>query len=251
MLIFNSYLCVVLLMCIAWLIAIFIKNISVIDLFWPLSIFSVGVHVVIRYECAWYGWLMFTLAAIWAARLFFFLFLTRIFKGQRDRRYHLLAQSWRRPYWSLLCHYQLQGLLAYIVALPLLFIAQLVSLGWFFCVGIVLCAVGLGGVTLADFQLQRFKQQSLTPICNQGLWRYSRHPNYFFEWFLWLGFALMVQGHNTATVVAFFSPLLLLYIFLKITGPLTEAASLKRHGARYHSYQKVTPFFLPIRSKNK
>ena len=81
--------------------------------------------------------------------------------------------------------------------------------------------------------------------CRAGLWRYSRHPNYFFEWVLWCGMATLALGTPLGWL-AYLSPALILYFILKITGiPPTEAQSLKSRGDDYRRYQQETSAFFP------
>jgi steroid 5-alpha reductase family enzyme len=106
---------------------------------------------------------------------------------------------------------------------------------------------GLIGESAADWQLARFKA---TPghagrICQAGVWNYSRHPNYFFEWLVWCGFALVALAAPWGWL-GLLSPALMLYTLLRVTGiPATEAAALARRGDAYREYQRTTSAFVP------
>jgi steroid 5-alpha reductase family enzyme len=103
------------------------------------------------------------------------------------------------------------------------------------------------GETLSDLQLYLFKNNSLNKgkVCNVGLWRYSRHPNYFFEWLNWWALALFSWGLSYA-YLTFISPLLISFFLFKVTGiPMTETQALKSKGEAYAQYQKETSVFVP------
>ena len=113
--------------------------------------------------------------------------------------------------------------------------------------GAVVWAIGLIGEAAADAQLARFKANPANRgrTCRDGLWRYSRHPNYFFEWTIWVGFFIVALGSpfGWATLVA---PSLMLYILLYVTGiPAAEAASLRSRGDEFREYQRTTSAFVP------
>jgi steroid 5-alpha reductase family enzyme len=95
--------------------------------------------------------------------------------------------------------------------------------------------------------LHRFKANPANRgrTCQAGLWRYSRHPNYFFEWVVWVGFFVFALGSPWGwTAVA--SPIVMLYILLFVTGvPAAEAASLRSRGDEFRAYQHTTSTFVP------
>lgn len=107
--------------------------------------------------------------------------------------------------------------------------------------------MGFGGVALADWQLARFKSQadSRGKTCRAGLWRYSRHPNYFFEWLHWCAYLLLALGGPYSWLAAI-TPLVLLYFLLFVTGiPPTEKQALASRGDDYRDYQRTTSPFVP------
>jgi steroid 5-alpha reductase family enzyme len=104
----------------------------------------------------------------------------------------------------------------------------------------------LGEMT-ADWQLARFKRnpKNKGKVCNVGLWRYSRHPNYFFEWLIWVSFALVASSARYG-YWGFLSPALILYFLLRVSGiPATEEQALRSKGDAYRKYQKATSPFIP------
>ena len=120
--------------------------------------------------------------------------------------------------------------------------------------GLAIWLIGFFGLSLADRQLARFKQspgRTRSEVCESGLWKYSRHPNYFFEWILWLGYLPM--GWHAQDRVYLIALPFVLYLFLtKITGiPFVEARKLEASGDAYRSYLERTSSFFPWIPKNK
>ena len=113
--------------------------------------------------------------------------------------------------------------------------------------GCALWLVALGGETLADRQLAAFKDDPANrgKVCDSGLWRYSRHPNYFFEWLVWVSFFLFALPSPWGWTTIF-APALMLFFLLRVTGiPYTEQQSLRSKGDAYRAYQRVTSPFIP------
>jgi steroid 5-alpha reductase family enzyme len=108
------------------------------------------------------------------------------------------------------------------------------------------------GEVIADSQLEGFKGApgNRGKVCEVGLWAYSRHPNYFFEWLMWVGYALVALFSHPWGWVAFLSPLLMLWLVTKVTGiPPTEAQSLRSRGDAFRDYQRRVSPFVPWKSK--
>ncbi len=105
----------------------------------------------------------------------------------------------------------------------------------------------MAGEGLADSQLKRFRAQpeNRGQICQAGLWNFSRHPNYFFEWLVWVGLFIFALG-SPLGCATLYCPALMLFFLLRVTGiPLTEELSLKSKGDRYREYQQTTSAFVP------
>jgi steroid 5-alpha reductase family enzyme len=109
--------------------------------------------------------------------------------------------------------------------------------------------VALVGEWVADRQLAAFKADpnNRGRVCRAGLWRYSRHPNYFFEWLVWVAYFVFALPSPWGWLSAL-SPLLMLFFLFRITGiPATEEQSLRSRGAEYREYQRTTSVFFPRR----
>ncbi len=191
--------------------------------------------------------LVAALSAAWSGRLGWHL-AARIRRSPEDGRYARLradrdgsVQGW------LFGFFQAQAFLCAVFAVPALVAAgNPTSLGWIDALG---CALWIGAVTgegIADRQLDRFRRDPANrgAVCRCGLWRYSRHPNYFFEWIHWWSYVCMGWGAHFgwATLVG---PVAMLLLIIKVTGiPPTEAQALSKRGQAYQQYQsEVSPFF--------
>ena len=111
-----------------------------------------------------------------------------------------------------------------------------------------LWVIGFAGESTADRQLLHFRldPQNRCRTCQLGLWRYSRHPNYFFEFVMWVAYALFASATPFGWI-AFACPAVMLFLLLKVTGiPATEAQALRTRGDEYREYQRTTSVFVPL-----
>ncbi len=113
--------------------------------------------------------------------------------------------------------------------------------------GAALWLIAISGEALADAQLAAFKRRASNKgrVCDAGLWRYSRHPNYFFEWLIWVAYFVFALGSPWGWV-AIVGPASILYLLLRVTGiPMTEEQSIRSRGDAYRRYQQTTSAFIP------
>lgn len=229
-----------------WGVYMFFRNPGVVDVGWVLSIALIGVLSFLQLrEPSVTHVVLLLLLIFWAVRLGGFLFLTRIVPAHIDGRYVEIKNSFSSTETiNYFINYQVQALLAAGIAFCLHFVfkqeIQYGSLVWF---SVLIIVIGILGEALADYQLYEFKQTGNTGICDVGFWKYSRHPNYFFEIVTWLGFALAgvaVSGSFWGLI----SPLLLWWIMDYITVPLTERVSLSKR-PEYAKYIEKTNKFIP------
>lgn len=113
--------------------------------------------------------------------------------------------------------------------------------------GILLWLIALSGEALADAQLVAFKRRGGVdgPVCRSGLWRYSRHPNYFFEWLNWCAFALLALSAPWG-FLALLCPAAMFVLLVYVTGiPPTEEQAVRSKGEAYRDYQRTTSAFVP------
>jgi steroid 5-alpha reductase family enzyme len=195
------------------------------------------------------------LAGGWSLRLASYLLFDRIFRGEEDGRYQRLRSKWgNKADTYFLVFFQFQALLVPLLSLPLLVVAHNSSPGptGFDIAGILIFLVAIIGEAIADRQLRRFRSDpgNKGKTCRNGLWRYSRHPNYFFEWFHWWAYVAFGVG-STYAWVTLFGPLIMWVFLFKITGiPATEEQAIASRGDDYRDYQRTTSQFFPWPPKN-
>ena len=186
----------------------------------------------------------------WAFRLAGYILVNRLIGKPEDGRYQRLRAHWREyTQLKFFGFFQAQALLIAIFAIPFLIVAltpePLPLPALLAAVAVWLLAVG--GEALADRQLAVWRANPIHRgrTCRAGLWRYSRHPNYFFEWLHWWSYPLLAWG-SPEWWLTLLGPALMLYTLLKVTGiPYTEQQALASRGADYQAYQRSTSAFIP------
>ncbi|MFK8012123.1 MAG: DUF1295 domain-containing protein [Marinicellaceae bacterium] len=245
-------LCVVLQL-LAWLWQYKTKNADIVDITWALGIVIGTLYYYYRLnQTQPASLLMLVFPALWYLRLAIHL-IARYSTHHEDSRYAYLRNHWNTgTQFKFLLFFQFQALLIWIFVLP----AYWVSYVPFEINPIVISAFIIGfisliGVTIADKQLYQFKKsQDKGKVCDTGLWKYSRHPNYFFEWIHWFVYPILLL--NTPYFYwALIYPFLMLVFLLKLTGiPFSEQQSLINRGDTYRDYQNRTNKFFPWKPKN-
>jgi steroid 5-alpha reductase family enzyme len=236
-------------MAVLWVVQLFTRNAGIVDVVWS---FGTGI------AAAWLalvadghpgrGFLIAGLAGFWGLRLGLHL-VQRVAGEEEDTRYREIRRrlGGRFQPW-LFGFFQLQGLWIVLFALPMFLAARNPEpLGWPDALGVLIWIVSIVGEGVADAQLSRFRRDPANrgKVCREGLWRYSRHPNYFFEWIHWWAYvAIGLAGpQGWATL---FGPLVM-YLFLRrVTGiPPTEERLVESRGDAYREYQRTTNAFFP------
>ena len=228
-----------------------LRNVGIVDVGWT---WSVAASTVV-FAAAGAGdplrrGLIAAMVLIWAARLSSYLLRDRVLGRPEDGRYaDLRARGSIAAAGRFLPFFLVQGLLAVFFALP----AWLASSNGTAAprllevTAVVLWLGALAGEAIADRQLERFKARPGTRgrTCREGLWAWSRHPNYFFEWLVWIAFALYASASPWGWL-AFACPAVMLYLLFRVTGiPATEAQALRTRGDDYRRYQRETSAFVP------
>lgn len=196
------------------------------------------------------------MGAGYAFRLGVYIFRARIVNAVEDPRYQSLrGKLGGRAEWWLFVYFIGQGLAIAIFSIPLLVLMGNPEASWSLweVAGILLWAIGVGGETIADDQLNCFRRQAHNKgkTCRKGLWRYSRHPNYFFDVVHWCAYVVMSVGipDGWLTLVG---PVLMMWALLNVTGiPFAEAQALASRGDDYRDYQWTTNAFIPWFPKRK
>ena len=222
------------------------KNATSVDAAWA---FSLGV-LAIAYAVFGDGnparrAVVAAVAAIWAFRLGGYLYFARVRgEDEEDGRYASMRETWgdRANFWFFF-FYQGQALVAALFSF--FFWRAMQRPGAFDALDVAGAAVGLlaiAGERLADRQLDRWRKENPGKTCRAGLWRYSRHPNYFFEWTHWFAYVLIGWGQWWTLG----GPALMLLFLFRFTGiPYTEKQAVKSRGDDYRRYQETTSVFFP------
>jgi len=221
------------------------RNATAVDVWWSLSLATLALWYAIRTEGV-ARWPVALLAAVWATRLAWHLWSDRV-RGRMDEdgRYAALRAHWGpRAAAGFFLVYQGQALVATVFSLPILEAMVLGRLDRWLVAGAAIWAVAVVGEAVADRQLAQFRADPANRgrTCRTGWWRYSRHPNYFFEWLHWWSYVLISHG----AWLAWLGPALMLVFLFRVTGiPYTEAQALRSRGDDYRRYQRDTSIFVP------
>ena len=229
-----------------------IANYGIVDVAWSFAFALVAGFAAV----AGPGWpvrrgLLAGLVAFWSVRLGLHLWV-RVAGHHpvEDGRYVRLRQEWAGRLGPMMAgFFQLQAVSVVLLSTPFLLAVRNPAprLHPLEVAAVVLWALALAGEALADRQLAAFKRDpaSAGRVCDAGLWRYSRHPNYFFEWLVWVAYALFALA-SPAGWLGLLSPALILYLLLRVTGiPLNEEQNLRSRGDAYRRYQAATSAFVP------
>lgn len=236
-----------------WWLSVHYDNYSLVDITWSYSFTLLAVISMV-----WGGGdklrsgLMLGMVAIWSLRLGTHI-LVRVVSHhpKEDVRYKVLRNKWPQDTAvHFLLFFLIQAASVVAMSTPSLLVMRdrasgVTALEW---IGLVIWLVGVLGEATADAQMKRFKNNPANQgkVCNAGLWKYSRHPNYFFESVVWWGF-FFYAGASPWGWTTVYAPLLMLYFLLCVTGiPLTERCSLQTRGEAYSEYQRTTSVFIPL-----
>jgi steroid 5-alpha reductase family enzyme len=191
-----------------------------------------------------------TMIGAWSFRLTWYLIRDRLIGKPEDGRYQMLRKSWgaqAQPWFFLF--FQFQGWLVVFFSAPFVIIASTSNTfgAWYDILALVIWLTALSGETIADAQLEKWRNNTDNKgrTCRAGLWRYSRHPNYFCEWLLWFAYVALAAS-SAWWPITLIVPMVLLFLILKVTGiPYTEKRALASRGDDYRAYQRTTSAFIP------
>lgn len=237
------------LMAIGWEIQRRTRNAGVVDAIWAAAMGSAAVYyATIGAGCSLPRLLVAMLGGIWGARLSLHL-LARILREPEDGRYRHLRRHWNDSQPKFFGFFMLQAGFTALFSIPFLVAASSTCgrlNGWMIA-GVLVWIGSLVGESIADQQLARFRDNPANRgrTCRDGLWRWSRHPNYFFEWLHWFAWVLLSVGAPWWWL-SLIGPVLMGASLVWGTGiPFTEAQALRSRGDDYRRYQQETSMFFP------
>ena len=235
-----------------WLVSLRRRDASIIDAFWgPGFALVAGVALVLTPAPTGHAVLLAGMTALWAFRLGFHLLRRNLAHGE-DRRYRAMREA-GGPGWPLRSYvtvFLLQGVLMWLISLPLqlgIGLSPAIGLDHPLTVaGAALFLFGFVFEAVADAQMWRFKQDRANQgrVMNQGLWRYSRHPNYFGEACVWWGLYLAACPSPWAPL-AVFSPLLVNFLLTRVSGVPMAERNMRDTRPEYRDYAERTSTFIP------
>jgi steroid 5-alpha reductase family enzyme len=234
-----------------WVLSLRLQDASVADVCWGLGfVLLAWLYCFLSPALTPRSWLVAVLITLWGTRLSWHIFRRNHGKGE-DPRYQAMRASHGPAFWwrSLFTVFWLQGALLWFVALPLLAAvraAQPAGLQTVDGVGVLLFAVGFGFEVVGDRQLRRFRADPSNRgrVLDRGLWRYTRHPNYFGDAALWWGL-YAIAAATPGGWLTVLSPALMTFLLLRVSGVTLLEQSLTASKPGYRAYIARTPAFFP------
>jgi steroid 5-alpha reductase family enzyme len=237
-------------MAVFWAFYFYLRDAGMADIGWAVGLILTGFMYFFLGE----GYLprkilMLILITLWAFRLLWYC-IKRASILEEHRRYRMMHPGWRGPVdFKVLLMFLLQALLIVILSLPLLLISNntdphMHALEW---IGLLIWIFAFVGDIIADEQHQRFKMdpENQAKVLQEGIWYYTRHPNFFFRWLIVFSFFVMALPSPWGWI-SVISPLLMFYLLIKVSGiPWAEEHALRSKGDAYREYQRTTSPFFP------
>lgn len=233
-----------------WMVSLPLRDVSIVDIGWGLGFVVVSwVCLLARAEYPLVAILLAGLCTIWGCRLAVYLAWRNHGKPE-DRRYASMRNKCGKKFWwvSLITAFGLQGVVMWVVALPLVvgIATARPDMQWWQWLGVAVWAVGLVFEAGGDWQLARFKARSDSSdkVLNTGLWRYTRHPNYFGDFCVWWGHWL-VSLSVLSTAWTIISPIVMSMFLMKFSGVGLLESDIEERRPKYADYQRRTSAFFP------
>ncbi len=252
----TGFLFVLGLMVITWIISLIKKNAGIVDIVWGFSFVLIATFyfysssgVILR------QYLVLTLIFIWGFRLSIHIFIRNRGKGEDFRYANFRKNAGQERYWwySFFQVFLLQAILATLISAPLLgamFYEKHIFPTPIDIAGILVWIIGFLFESIGDLQLKRFKSDPSNKgkLLVTGLWKYTRHPNYFGDSAVWWGFALISIGGGS--IIPVYGSIIMTFLLLKISGVALLEKTMNKEKPGYREYQKRTNSFFPWFPKN-
>ncbi len=248
----------------AWAISTIVRNAGFVDVAWSFAFTLLSAFYLLA--GSGFGprrWLIGGMVILWSLRLGSHLLIRVLHHHpEEDTRYAKIRRSWggslsvgSPPASSLsvnlkfLVFFEAQAVLAALLSIPFIFVCAnpepgIQPMEWS---GLFLWCVALAGESLADSQLRAFRADPANreKVCDAGFWRYSRHPNYFFEWLVWTGYAVFALASPLGWTALLSAGVMLIFLRFVTGVPPAEAQSIASKGDAYRRYQEKTNAFIP------
>lgn len=242
----TLFLCAV--MALAWLVQRRLRNAGWVDAFWTFGLGSAGIVVALVGGAGPRRFVVAALVGAWAVRLGGHI-VARSRGAPEDSRYAHFRTEWGGDFERrIFVFLQIQAAAAALLLVPVLVAATSPRpLGWIDAVAVTIAIAAFAGEGIADRQLQAFRSDPRNHgrVCDTGLWAWSRHPNYVFEWLHWWAYPLLALGAPWA-VLTLIGPAFMYWLLVHVSGiPPLEAQMLRSRGEAYRAYQQRVNAFLP------
>jgi len=247
----QALLVIMIMMTILWTVSVFIKNVSIVDLFWGLGfVLTAAFYFIYADGLPFRKNIVMTLTAIWGLRLAVYLAWRNLGKGE-DFRYREFRRKYgENRYWliSFFLSFLLQGIVMWLISAPLLGALDSGAdrpAGILDYIGIIMWLTGFVFEAGSDYQLARFKADRANKgkLLDKGFWRYTRHPNYFGDSMVWWGFGLICI--SAGSYLPALGSLLMTALIIKVSGVALLEKSLKEQKPEYIEYMRKTSSFFP------
>lgn len=237
-------------MVVLWIISVICRDASIVDPFWGTGfVLVVWLAIALNSPGGFRPYLLGILTTVWGIRLSAHLMIRNFGHGE-DRRYGEMREKHGAQFWwvSLFTVFLLQALILWFVALPLQIVADLSmesGFGWLDGIGIMVWGVGFFFEAVGDWQLARFRAQpeNKGEVMDRGLWRYTRHPNYFGDFCVWWGLYLIAVAGGAVWTIA--SPVLMSFFLMRLSGVTLLEKTIRSRRPGYQAYQAKTNAFFP------
>lgn len=233
-----------------WVVSLAKKDASIVDPFWGLGFVLIAWATIVQLgSLNVTAGLQVVLVTIWGVRLWGYL-IWRNWGKDEDRRYGKMRKKHGESFWwvSLFTVFLLQGVLMWFISLAIqsgLFHSSDNSPSWIIWIGILMWGLGFFFESVGDYQMAHFKRQpdSDGKVMNEGLWRYTRHPNYFGDFCVWWGIYLIAGPMDSWWTIG--SPLLMSFLLLKVSGVSLLEGDIEDRRPNYAEYKRRTNAFFP------
>lgn len=233
-----------------WLISVVMRDVGIVDIFWGLGFVVVAwASLVMRNDYSWHSLILVGMVTIWGARLTIHLAKRNLGEPEDYRYRSMRDRMGHRTFWwaSLFIVFWLQGAIMWVVALPVqVGIAVAPNLNVWNALALIVWLTGLMFEAVGDYQLARFKANpdNQGKVLDRGLWRWTRHPNYFGDFLVWWGiFGWVATSYVGLWTVI--SPIIMSVLLMRVSGVTLLEKTISKRRPGYEEYVRRTNAFFP------